>query len=171
MPALIDDTPETFVSDELARESDVTVSTNITPQAEYKGFASYVMSAIFLIVWLGWSLLPDKILHDVGIHYYPSRWWALAIPSYILIAMIYTYVALALYNIEVETVPLNDLRTLVDDSGVIVTQVHEGQARQAHEAVPLDYYVHHPTSGIWDLPIGKVNEVLYSAGNMESDQL
>lgn len=192
--------PEEKVSDELARESDVTVSTNITSQAEYKGFASYVISGIFLIIWLSWSLLPDRILNDIGIFYYPSRWWALAIPAWILILMIYTYAALALYNIERKTMPLDDLRTIVDTSGIVVTEVDERAAcdwwgyesiksvqcedeaenvghgerstrrkhnwkdrpeeKMKHEG--LDYYVHNPTSGIWDLPITKVNDTLYS---------
>lgn len=180
-----------FVSDELARESDVTVSTNVTSQAEYKGFASFVISGIFLLIWLGWSLIPTKILNDLGIYYFPSRWWALAIPAWILMAMVYTYIALALYNIEVATVPLNDLRTLVDDAGVVVTEVDE-DAAHAWEKEPatcfdneeeeedndgccwgkrpkektqhhgLEFYIHNPTSGIWDLPISTVNKVLYS---------
>lgn len=198
--------PEEKESDELARESDVTVSTNITSQAEYKGFASYVISGIFLIIWLSWSLLPDRVLNDIGIFYYPSRWWALAIPAWILILMIYTYVALALYNIERKTKPLDDLRTIVDTSGIVVTEVDEQAARNwwGDDAIRtieekekekekekdedtstginstrrrpawkdrpkekmrrdgLEYYVHNPTSGIWDLPITKVNDVLYS---------
>lgn len=161
----------TFVSDELARESDVTVSTTVTPQAEYKGFATYVISAIFLFVWLCWAVLPDKILNDIGIYYYPSKWWAVAIPAWFLIAMTYMYVALAFYNVEVLTVPLDDLRTVVDDSGVVVTQVpmKSDPERKNAQLGPilttrdhdLDWFLHNSTSGIWDIPLSTVNEVIY----------
>ncbi|ODV87163.1 hypothetical protein CANARDRAFT_194138 [[Candida] arabinofermentans NRRL YB-2248] len=145
-----------FISDELARESDVTVSTYVTSQAEYKGFSTYVISCIFLFVWLSWSVLPDSILNKLGVYYYPSRWWALAIPSYVLVLMMYTYVGLALYNIEVATVKLDDPRTIVDDSGVIITEL------PGFNQDKIDEYLFNSTSGIWDLPIHEVNKVLYS---------
>lgn len=132
------------VSDELARESDVTVSTNVTPQAEYKGFASYVVSCIFLFVWVSWAFLPDRVLNSLGVYYYPSRWWALAVPSYVLVLMVYMYVGIALYDVEVLTLPLCDNRAVADDTGVVVAQ-------------PLFA----GTSGVWDLPLVAVNEVLY----------
>ncbi|CDK27544.1 unnamed protein product [Kuraishia capsulata CBS 1993] len=153
-PGLVDGTSN--VSDLLARESDVTVSTNVTSQAEYKGFASYVISGIFLFIWLFWALLPDSTLNYLQIYYYPSRWWAVAIPSYILISMVYTYIALALYNIEVKTPKLDDARTISDDTGVVVTQFNNFEDKTVS-----DKYIYHPTSGIWDLPLSTVNEVLY----------
>ncbi|KAG7876043.1 hypothetical protein KL938_004715 [Ogataea parapolymorpha] len=144
-----------FISDALARESDVTVSTNITSQAEYKGFAAYVISFIFLFIWLSWSMIPDSILNNVGIYYYPSRWWALVIPAYVLVSMMYTYVALALYNIEVKTPPLDDPRTIADPDGVVIAELPHYQKKD------LDRYLFSSTSGIWDLPLSEVNKVLY----------
>lgn len=143
------------VSDELARESDVTVSTNVTPQAEYKGFASYVISCIFVFVWICWSILPDRVLNYLGVYYYPSRWWALAIPSYVIVVMIYTYIALACYNIEHLTLPLDDNRNIVDNSGIIITQLKNFKTQD------IEKYISKGTSGVWDLPISIVNEVLY----------
>lgn len=154
--------PITFVSDELARESDVIVSTNVTPQAEYKGFASYVISCIFLFAWMCWSILPDRILNKLGIYYYPSRWWALAIPSYILVSMTYGYIALACYNIEYLTLPVNDVRNYVDDSGVIVTELDQFKRED------MDTYLYSGTSGIWDLPTSVVHEVLYANLNPDT---
>ncbi|ODV96710.1 hypothetical protein PACTADRAFT_48531 [Pachysolen tannophilus NRRL Y-2460] len=149
------------VSDLLARESDVTVSTNITSQAEYKGFASYVISGLFLIIWLIWSILPDSYLNRLGVFYYPSRWWSVAIPSYIIMLMCYIYIALGLYNVEVKTVKLDDLRTIVDESGVIVTQLNSPDLDNI-DFDDVSRYYSKSTSGIWDLPIVSVNRVLYS---------
>lgn len=144
------------VSDELARESDVTVSTNVTPQAEYKGFASYVISCIFLFIWICWSFLPDRVLNKMGVYYYPSRWWALAIPSYVIVLMMYMYVAIACYDVEYLTLPLDDNRNIVDDSGIVVTQLPNFKPKD------IDKYISNGTSGVWDLPISTVNEILYS---------
>ncbi|KAG0673515.1 hypothetical protein C6P40_003411 [Pichia californica] len=154
--------PLSIVSDELARESDVTVSTTVTPQAEYKGFASYVISCIFLFVWICWSFLPDRVLNQLGVYYYPSRWWALAIPSYVLVVMMYMYIAIALYDIELLTLPLNDNRNIVDDSGIVVTQLKNFKPSD------MDRYLSNGTSGVWDLPISVVNHILYS--NPENEQ-
>lgn len=148
-----------IVSDELARESDVTVSTNITPQAEYKGFASYVISCIFLFIWICWSFLPDRILNNLGVYYYPNRWWALAIPSYVIVLMMYMYIAIALYDIEILTLPLNDNRNIVDDSGIIITQLKNFKSNE------INNYLINSSSGVWDLPISIVNNVLYLNSN------
>ncbi|KAH3661892.1 hypothetical protein OGAPHI_006071 [Ogataea philodendri] len=144
-----------LISDALARESDVIVSTNITSQAEYKGFAAYVISFLFLFIWMSWSMLPDSLLNSVGIYYYPSRWWALAIPAYVLVLMMYTYVAVASYNTEIKTPPLDDPRTIVDTDGVVITELPEYQKKD------IDRYLFASTSGIWDLPLSEVNKVLY----------
>ncbi|OXT09731.1 hypothetical protein B9K06_27275, partial [Bacillus sp. OG2] len=37
--------------------------------------------------------------------------------------MMYMYIAIALYDIELLTLPLNDNRNIVDDSGIVVTQL------------------------------------------------
>ena len=140
------------VSDALARGSDVTVSTTTTPQAEYKGFATYVISCIVMLAWLLWSLLPDQILHSLGVHYYPSRWWALAIPSYVLVAMVYMYAWIALYGTERLTLPLCDTRNIVDDTGVVA--IAEQLQTQGFTTF----------TGVEDLPLSLVNEVLYSEG-------
>lgn len=77
-------------------------------------------------------------------------------PSIILVTMGYVYVALALYNVEVKTLPLDDLRTIVDDSGVIITELEN--YRKENE----DQFLYRSTSGIWDLPLSDVNKVLYA---------
>lgn len=138
--------------DDLARLSDFTVATTRTPQAEYKGFAAHVVSLIMLLVWTVWAVTPDSILNSIGIWYYPSRWWALASPAWVLVAMAYGYVALAFVNSENVTLQLHDIRSVVDDTGIVVTQKLNSN----------DLHLHTPTNGVWDLPLGEVNKVLYS---------
>lgn len=91
--------------------------------------------------------IPDSWLRKIGISYYPDKYWTHAIPSFLLIVMIYMYVFVILVNNEVKTLKLDDIRTLTDEHAV-------------YPAQPEDYIWKAP-SGVWDLPIGLVNEVLY----------
>lgn len=133
--------------DQLARESDVTVSTNITSYAEYKGFFIYVGSCVALLVFTAWCLLPDSVLQAAGVYYYPLKTWAQAVPAWSLIMMVYVYVYVALYNTEQKTLPLDHPSTLTDE----------------HAVYPKDplQYIHVAPSGVRDLPPMLVSEVLY----------
>lgn len=134
--------------DSLARESDVTVSTNVTSYAEYKGFFIYVLSMVALLVYMGWLLLPEEALNYLGVYYYPDKYWAQAVPAYLLMLMLYVYIYLALYNTEVKTLPLDDPRLFTDENAVFPED-------------PLDY-IHKAPSGVRDLPAPLVSEILYS---------
>ncbi|CUM52399.1 unnamed protein product [Debaryomyces fabryi] len=146
------------LEDTLARHSDVIVSTNITLYAEYKGFFIYVISATFLTIWVCWTLIPDPVLRSMSIYYYPDKYWALAIPAYTLMLMVYVYVALALYNTEVLTLPLDDVRNFVDEHSVLVGSSEADEIAKANKAIE---YLWKSPSGVWDLPVTLVNEVLY----------
>ncbi|WPK25397.1 hypothetical protein PUMCH_002710 [Australozyma saopauloensis] len=139
--------------DKLARESDVTVATNSTLYAEYKGFFIYVSSAVALIFYILWILVPDLVLLKLGISYYPDKYWAYAVPMYLLMLMLFTYVFVALYNTEVKTQKLNSPNNFID----------------AHTVYPDDpaEYIWKAPSGVWDLPIGLVNDVLYDEEYIE----
>lgn len=150
----LNNTPE----DLLARQSDVTVSSNVTLYSEYRGFFVYVISAIALITWACWSFIPESVLSDYfGITYLPDRYWSVAIPTYILVLMLYLYIALALYNTEKKTVKLDDAKNFVDEYSVLA-----GSSR-ASGIVDASRYVFESTSGVQDLPVPLVNEVLYGS--------
>lgn len=68
------------------------------PTYEYYGFTLYLTSSLAFIVYLLWSYLPSPFLHQLGIYYYPNRWWSLAIPAWLVMCVLYIYVALAAYN-------------------------------------------------------------------------
>lgn len=142
-PLLLRDNTE----DQLARESDVTASTNVTLNAEYRGFFIYVLSSVFLVVFFAWALVPESVLKSCGIYYYPDKYWAQAIPAYLLMGLLFMYIFLALYNTEILTNPLDDVRLFTDEHAV-------------YPEVPEDWIFKAP-SGVWDMPIGLVNEVLY----------
>jgi len=97
------------------------------PTYEYYGFTLYLTSSLAFIVYLLWSFLPSPFLHQLGIYYFPDRWWALAIPAWTVIFILYIYVALALYNTGYLTLPMNHLECLVDEAANIAVLDSQGK--------------------------------------------
>ena len=76
-------------------------------------FAAWIATIILYICFLGWALLPESILRFLGITYYPSRYYALALPAYYLMTYAFigiTYIGLNLRN----TLPPNDMDSVSD---------------------------------------------------------
>ncbi|KAH8717586.1 Meiotically up-regulated 84 protein [Beauveria bassiana] len=99
------------------------------PTYEYYGFVLYLLSGLAFLAYLLWSYLPSPFLHGLGIYYYPDRWWALATPAYLVMTLVYIYVALASYNLEMLTLPLHRVETVVDDAGQLAVVDAEGKLR------------------------------------------
>jgi phosphatidylinositol glycan class P protein len=85
------------------------------PTYEYYGFALYLGSSAAFLMYVLWAYVPAPMLHQMGIYYYPNRWWALAIPCWLIALIIYIYVALASYNTGYLTLPLHSIENLVDE--------------------------------------------------------
>lgn len=58
-------------------------------------------------------------LHGLGIYYYPNRWWSLAVPAWLIVALLWVYVALGAYNTDTLTGKLGDIGWLVDEKGTV----------------------------------------------------
>ncbi|KAL2622426.1 hypothetical protein R1flu_002631 [Riccia fluitans] len=54
---------------------------------EVYGFAGSIGSIVAYVVYIIWAYTPESWLHAVGITYYPSRYWAVAIPTYVIISV------------------------------------------------------------------------------------
>lgn len=89
------------------------------PTYEYYGFTLYLTSSLAFMVYLLWSFLPSPFLHQLGIYYYPNRWWALAIPAWTVMLVVYIYVALASYNTGYLTLKMGNVECLVDEAANI----------------------------------------------------
>ncbi|KAI9891003.1 MAG: hypothetical protein M1814_003354 [Vezdaea aestivalis] len=149
------------------------------PTYEYYGFGVYLASTGVFIMYLLWSYLPSPFLHQLGIYYYPNRWWSLAIPSFLVMLILYIYVALASYNTGYLTLPMNSIENLVDDAANIAAVDENGHVRKhGHGAEEDNVGVpwregwegawNTGTDGVMDVPIGAVNEILY--GNLVFDE-
>ncbi|KAF9921749.1 hypothetical protein FBU30_008200 [Linnemannia zychae] len=120
-----------------------------TPTYEYYGFVLYLVSGITYAMYLGWAYLPKEILDSMGITYYPSKYWSLALPIWLFVLVIYLYIAffaINLYNTE----PFDSFQTITDE--------HANPFLAMNSASSLtDDYV----PDLMDIPIGMVNACLY----------
>ncbi|KAF1809291.1 PIG-P, partial [Eremomyces bilateralis CBS 781.70] len=89
------------------------------PTYEYYGFALYMVSSAAFLMYLLWAFLPSPFLHELGIYYYPNRWWALAVPAWLVVLLGYVYVALASYNTQRLTLPMKSIENLVDEAAQV----------------------------------------------------
>lgn len=87
------------------------------PTYEYYGFVLYLASSLAFFLYIMWSYLPSPFLHQLGITYYPNRWWSLAIPAWIVMVLCYIYIALACWNVEYLTLGLQRVEGMVDEAG------------------------------------------------------
>jgi phosphatidylinositol glycan class P protein len=89
------------------------------PTYEYYGFAVYLGSSAAFLMYILWAYVPAPLLHQMGIWWYPDRWWALAVPCWLVVLVVYIYVALASYNTRYLTLPLNSCENLVDETAQV----------------------------------------------------
>ncbi|KAI9814069.1 MAG: hypothetical protein M1827_003533 [Pycnora praestabilis] len=156
------------------------------PTYEYYGFVLYLLSSLAFLMYLLWSYLPRPFLHQLGIYYYPNRWWSLAIPSSLVMTIIYIYVALASYNTEYLTLPMSSIENMVDEAANLalidrngkiikggsegkrgVTAVGYGSTEIGNiesETVDWNALWSAGTDAVMDVPVGGVCEILYGDG-------
>ncbi|KAL8688402.1 MAG: hypothetical protein Q9218_005681 [Villophora microphyllina] len=143
------------------------------PTYEYYGFVLYLMACGSFVMYLLWSYLPSHFLHQLGIHYYPNRWWSLAIPSFLVMTIVYIYVALAAYNTEYLTLPMSSIENIVDEAANIaalddsaIERLHASIQPGSSRAQQADWLSmwNEGTDAVKDVPIGGVCQILYDQG-------
>lgn len=129
-------------------------------------------------MYLLWSYLPSPFLHQLGIHYYPNRWWSLAIPSFLVMSLVYIYVALASYNTGYLTLPMSSVENIVDEAAHVAVLDGQGRIRRKGErrggvgvgvgigmgdaeGVEWGRLWSEGTDAVMDVPVGGVCEILY----------
>ncbi|CAK9318922.1 unnamed protein product [Citrullus colocynthis] len=55
--------------------------------SEVYGFVGSISTVVATVIYLIWAYLPDSCLHSIGIYYYPSRYWALAVPVFVMVSI------------------------------------------------------------------------------------
>jgi len=101
------------------------------------------------------------------VFYYPNRWWALAVPSWLVVATVWIYVALAGWNVEVLTEKVGGVGAVVDGVGMVA------EYNSKNEPVNMKDWSevwNQGTDAVLDIPLGGVCEVLYGHGNDDVDE-
>ncbi|KAI9725988.1 MAG: hypothetical protein M1828_002316 [Chrysothrix sp. TS-e1954] len=89
------------------------------PTYEYYGFVLHLGSSLVFGLFLLWSYLPTPFLHQLGLYYYPDRWWSLAVPAWLVICVCYIFIALASYNSQWLTLDMTRIENLVDEKASV----------------------------------------------------
>ncbi|KAE8354585.1 PIG-P-domain-containing protein [Aspergillus coremiiformis] len=170
---------EAAVAKSARRATTVPRASPKVPTYEYYGFVLYLASSLAFLIYILWSYLPSPFLHQLGIYYYPNRWWSLAMPAWLVMSIIYIYVALASYNTGYMTLPMKSVENIVDEVANIAVIDGKGRRRPGG-AVRMkpgatSYQIMGPqnrkvnwreiwsegTDAVLDVPVGGVCEVLY----------
>ncbi|ORY90359.1 PIG-P-domain-containing protein [Syncephalastrum racemosum] len=125
--------------------------TNKTPIYEYYGFVMYLASFVAFGIYLVWAYVPDEILHSLGITYYPKRYWALAIPIWLVTLVWFIFISFMSINL-MNTAPLDSYKCITDEHAHIMRL----SSVQADPTRPPDYMPE-----LHDIPISVVNAFLY----------
>lgn len=81
-------------------------------------FVGWISTFVAYICFLSWALLPEEVLHSVGITYYPSRYYATAIPSYLIVVYVLSGFAYMGWNM-MRTLDPEDLGTVYDNRSYV----------------------------------------------------
>ena len=122
---------------------------DILNAVEVYGFVGWVVTIAAYVSYLLWALLPDEALASVGMTYYPSRWWAVALPAWFVVTCCCILVAYIGLNL-VRTPPLSSLDTLTDP-----------MARRLPGTMQWRDVNAEGTPGFSDMPLAVVNRLLF----------
>ncbi|WVZ10908.1 hypothetical protein V8G54_015438 [Vigna mungo] len=56
--------------------------------SEVYGFVGSITTVVATVIFFIWAYVPESWLQSAGISYYPSRYWALAVPTYVMVTII-----------------------------------------------------------------------------------
>ena len=83
-------------------------------------FVAWTASIFVYLCFTAWAILPGKTLHAIGVTYYPSRYYAIALPAYVIVVYALSgivYIGVNLLN----TKDPEDIATIRDDQTSVST--------------------------------------------------
>ncbi|KAJ9600089.1 hypothetical protein L9F63_009600 [Diploptera punctata] len=85
-----------------------------TPSRAVYGFMLYLGCYSAFTLFFVWAVIPDSFLHSIGLTYWPQKYWAVAIPIYIGLAIaLFAVVIYPAMNLSMIP-PFDDLSTVTD---------------------------------------------------------
>lgn len=118
--------------------------------SEVYGFVGAITTVVATVIVMIWAYVPDPWLHSVGISYYPSRYWALAVPTYAVVVIVLAIVFYTGLNFLV-TPPPSSFNTIFDE--------------YSREPSSFDHSVdcaEQPIEPISDLGLDQINDLMFN---------
>ena len=132
-----------------ARQLQLTARPN--PAAVY-GFVGWIGTITLFVLYLLWAYLPVELLHSLGVTYYPSRYWAVALPAYVCVIVLFVFTTYNGFCLMVNP-PLDSFSTFTDKHALDRPKDWGGANAEGTETNKLP--------PLFDIPIGEVNRLLY----------
>ncbi|KAL8108761.1 phosphatidylinositol N-acetylglucosaminyltransferase subunit P-like isoform X2 [Apium graveolens] len=118
--------------------------------SEVYGFVGSITTVVALVVFLVWAYVPEYWLHTVGIYYYPSRYWAIAAPTYAMVTLVLVIGFYIGINFMV-TPPPTSFNTIFDE-----------YSRNPVSSVHLTYKDEPPIPPMFDINISEINDAMFN---------
>jgi hypothetical protein len=97
---------------------------------EVYGFVGWIATFAAWLCYLLWSYLPEATLHEVGVSYYPNKYWALAAPAMLLCSVMSYGILYGILGLSLNP-HLDSYETLGD--GYSKPLFHHNQHHGAHK--------------------------------------
>ncbi|KAJ4463119.1 putative phosphatidylinositol N-acetylglucosaminyltransferase subunit P [Paratrimastix pyriformis] len=117
------------------------------------GFVCWITGYIIYSVFLVWAFLPDSVLRYIGWTYYPQKYWALAIPAYVIVLVVFIELIYLAYNM-MKTNPLDSPLAITDRASRFPSEQEREILHRNPGSIPP----------AWDIPIGAVNQIVFRSG-------
>jgi len=115
---------------------------------EIYGFVGYLISFVVYGMFLAWAYLPESVLCQMGLSYYPSKYWAIAGPTWFMVAFCMVPVFYTAFNL---------ISSAQLDSNDVYTHASEPLARGSRRSQSWNNSI----PSIADIPLTEVNRWLY----------
>lgn len=117
--------------------------------SEVYGFVGAISTVVATVIFMVWAYVPDPWLHSIGIFYYPSKYWALALPAYAMVTIATIFVFYIGLNF-MATPPPSSFNSIFDEN-----------SREPMCCDPVLEEEDQPIEPYSDIGIDRINELMF----------